>query len=468
MPNAYLAGLQERYEGIRESVEGLQQRALDEQRNLTDEERTLVRSQGEELSTLATQIEDLTEIENRNARVADLAASLFTEGNDDGGGGNGDGGGQQTRSNTGAGPQRRTALGLQTRDRDPGHYRSVTEGGQHSFFADLYRTRMGDEIAAQRIADHQRALTTGTHGPGIVPPHWLTEEFETLARQGRALANAVRPIPLGDDPRPLTLPKQTAGTDAVVSEQTTEAVANPEWDDDAYDTDVDTVAPRPTSGKQIFSRQMLDMSNPAIDQLIYGDLIAVYNNKVEARVCTAVKAVGTVLPGLTGGAGVEAQTTEAEFADVANPANKDSGEQLALRAAIEVRKARHMPADIVAMTVDRYGKYLALKDSTGRPLMPSETAGPMNVIGVGSVAVDGRLPGSALGVIATDGMGTGAYPDAFCAVRASDVLLFESNMLRFRYEEQAGPENIVLGIWGYTAVLVRQGTKAVKRVEITA
>lgn len=457
--NPYLDTLQAKYDGLKDGMQGLIDKAQGENRDLSPEELELVRSQAEESKSLFTQIEQLTEIESRHLKVAELAASLLTPK---------EGEGENTRSNGGAKTPttRGKALGITAQERDPGHYRSVKEGGDNSFFADLYRARMGDEVAGQRLAEHQRALTTGTNGPGVVPPHWLTEEFEELARQGRALANAVRNIPLGDDPRPLTLPKQTAGTDAVVSEQTTEGAANPEWDDDAYDTDVDTVAPKPTAGKQIVSRQMLDMSNPAIDQLIYGDLIAVYNTKVEAKVCAAVKGVGTVLAGLTGGAGVEAQTTESEFADVATPANKDSGDQLALRAAIEVRKARKLPANILAMTIDRYGMFLGLKDSTGRPLMPDSTAGPMNVIGVGTVAVDGRI--RELGVVATDGMGTGAYPDAFCALRASDVLLFESNILRFRFEEQAGPENIVLGIWGYTAALVRQGTKSVKRVEITA
>ena len=33
---------------------------------------------------------------------------------------------------------------------------------------------------------------------GTAPPRWLVDEFETLARQGRGLAAAVRNVPLGD------------------------------------------------------------------------------------------------------------------------------------------------------------------------------------------------------------------------------------------------------------------------------
>ena len=41
-------------------------------------------------------------------------------------------------------------------------------------------------------------------------------------------------------------------------------------------------------------------------------------------------------------------------------------------------------------------------------------------------------------------------------------------MLRFRYEEVAGPESVKLGVWAYTAVIVRQAANSVRRVQITA
>lgn len=424
--NPYLKRLREQYDAIRTNIEGLQTRAADGNRDLTEDELRSVTEQGETAKTLAKQIEDLTEIETRSAKVAELAASLPAESN---------------------GSTERRTSSTTAQDRDPGHYRSEKDGGKNSFFGDLYHSKTnGDEQAATRLREHTRALTTGAQGPGIVPPKWLTDEFELLARQGRGLANAVRNIPLGDDPRPITLPKQITGTDAVVAEQASENTAV--GGADAWDSDVDTVTPKPTAGKQTVSRQMVDMSSPAIDQLIYGDLIAVYNDKVETKVGAAV---------LAGGVALTALANEAAFSTGAHDSVVDL--------AIAVRGARKLPADILAMTVNRYGKFLKLKDTTGRPLIPMDSAGPMNVIGAGSVAVDGRIDG--LGVIATDGMGAGGYPDTYAAVRASDVVLFESNMLRFRFEEVAGPESIVLGIWGYTAVIVRQGTKPIRRIAVT-
>jgi HK97 family phage major capsid protein len=424
--NPYLVAQQEKYEALRSTIEGLQARATEEKRDLLPEELRSIQEQGEAAAKLYKEISDLTEIETRNAKVAQLNATVASLTS----------GAQNRSTETGGEGEPIRMGGATTRDRDPGHY---TRSSNHSFFGDLMRSRdRGDEAAARRLAEHARALDTTNEGPGIVAPKWLTEEFEALARQGRALAAAVRNIPLGNDPRPLTLPKQTAGTDAEVTEQSAENDANSGHEDDAWDSDVDTVTPKPTTGTQIVSRQMLDMSTPAIDVLIYGDLTEAYNLKVEKKVGAAIEAIGTAHA-----------ATEDDFWDVA------------LDAAITVRSSRKLPANILPMTIARYGEFLKLKDGEGRPLMPAETSGPMNVIGVGTVAVDGRAHG--LGVIATEGITSDA---TFAAVRASDVLLFESSMMRFRYEQPLGPESIKLGIWAYTAVKVRRGTTAVKKVTV--
>jgi HK97 family phage major capsid protein len=264
------------------------------------------------------------------------------------------------------------------------------------------------------------------------------------------LANLVRNIPLGDDPRPITLPKQTAGADTEVTEQAAEN--DPIEDDDQFDTDVDTVVPKPTAGSQIVSRQMLDMSSPAIDSLIYGDLIAAYNLKVEKKIGAAMIAVGTALPAIESGDVAVQVTDPAHFARVL------------VKAAIAVRNARKMPANIAVMSVNRWGEFIDLVDTTGRPLVTGVGEAPSNIMGAADVsALDGgRFKG--LNLAPTDGI---ALDDRFAVARASDTLLFESNMMRFRYEQPLGPESIKMGIWAYTAVLIRYGTASIKRVEIT-
>lgn len=441
--NPYLTSLNTKYENLNASIAGLQTRAVEQGRDLTDDELAMVRSQGKAAEVLFTQITELTDIETRNAKVHQMAATVNAAMNGTATGQPGDqkvgtpvgdnAGGDQTRS--------RTTGGATTQDRDPGHYQ---RGGQHSFFKDLVRSRAHDHEALQRIAEHTRALDSTGAGAGIVPPKWLIEEFAEQARQGRALAAAVRNIPLGDDPRPLTLPKQTSGADSTnPAEQ--ESENDPIPSTNKFATNVDTVTPTATSGSQLVSRQLLDMANPAIDQLVYGDLIAEYNLQVERKVGAAVMAVGTPL-------------TAAEDVEITDPTHYT---KVALRAAVAIRKARKMRATLFAMSVGRHGEFLNLTDSTGRPLIPDGSDGPMNAFGIGSIVVDGRFRG--LGIIATEGV-----PDdnEFAAVKASDVLLFESNMMRFRYEESNGPESVRLGIWAYTATLVRYGTAPVKLISI--
>lgn len=451
--NVYLTRQREAYEGLRSSIEAIQNRAAEANRGLTAEELASVTSMNEQGTTLATEIEMLSGIELRSASVAKMQADVqaaMRGGDGSGNQGNGRNGDVELRNLNGSRPQG----GATTQDRDPGHYRSLKEGGQRSFFADIYAAReKADTDAATRLAEHNRALSTGVAGAGVVAPKWLIDEYAGLARQGRVLANAVRNIPLGDDPRPMTLPKQTAGADSEVTEQANEN--DPVEDDDAWASSVDTVTPKATAGVQIVSRQMLDMSSPAIDSLIYGDLIAAYNLKVEKKVGSAIIAVGTALPAAEPGTDVDGVliTDKSHYARVI------------IKAAIAVRNARKLPANLAAMSVNRWGEFLDLVDSTGRPLVTGQGDGPTNIMGTGDVGSTegGRFRG--LTLAPTDGI---ALDDRFAVLRASDVLLFESNMLRFRYEQPLGPESVKMGIWAYTAVLVRYGTASVKRVEITA
>lgn len=440
MPNPYLQSLHEKYTQLQTAMAALKTKAVEENRDLSDEELTSVRGMAEQGAPLLTQIEQLTEVELRDRKIQELAAQVMNDVTT-----------QAVRERTdpeltsvarpGAQPLART------RDRDPGHY---TRASGNSFFGDLHRARNGDDDAARRLGEHNRALTTGSAGAGVVPPHWLTEEFELLARQGRALASAVRNIGLGGDPRPITLPKQTTGTDAEVVEQTNENDATE--DDDAWASSTDTVTPKPTAGIQIVSRQMLDMSSPAIDALIYGDMIAAYNLKIEKKVGAAMVTAASTA--------VTTFATEAAF-----QTDQDASDAV-IDTAIAVRNNRKLPADLIAMGVVRYGEFLKLKDADGRPLIPEASMGPMNAIGVGTVQVDGRMHG--LGIIATDGVSTGSYPESILVARAADTILFESDVLRFRYEEPLGPESVKLGIWGYSAVIVRQAGKSVKRIVVTA
>lgn len=411
-------------------------------RELTEAELAAVSADRERAEALASEIEQLVEDELRAARVAAGYADIGAPAEQQNAG-TGETEGEHERSE-------HDTSSTSAQDRDPGHYRSVTEGGENSFFADIVRAREGDGEAATRLQEHNRALSTGVAGAGIVPPRWLIEEYEAIARQGRVVAELVRRIEI-TNPAPMTLQRQTAGTDGVLAEQATENTHPSETD--AFATTVDVVTPKPTSGIQVVSRQMIDMTNPAADALIFGDMLSVYNRKIEDKVTAAlVTAAGTATVAIA---------TETAFTAAA-------AEDAITDAAIAVWNARKLPADVVAMRTSRWGRFMKFRDTAGRRLYPAE--GEMvNISGRGSVTVPGTVGGLAVGV--TDGLGIGAgtgYPESILVFRSADTILFEGNMLRFRYEEVAGPESVKLGVWAYSAVIVRQAANSVRRVQITA
>ena len=444
--SAVLTRRREEFRTVHERARGVVETAAEAEngagRDLSEAELAAVTADRERAEALSAEIEQLVEDELRAARVAagyaEIGAPTETE----------NAGGQGEHERSGSGTEHTTS-GTTAQDRDPGHYRSAAEGGEHSFFTDLVRAREGDDEATRRLQEHNRALSTTVSGAGIVPPRWLTEEYEALARQGRVVAEMVRHIPISD-PTPMTLPRQTAGTDGVLAEQATENTHPTETD--AFATTTDVVTPKPTSGIQVVSRQMIDSTNPAVDALIYGDMLSVYNRKIEDKVTAA----------LVTAAGAAAATIANEAAFTAAGA-----EDAITDAAITVWNARKLPADAVAMRISRWGRFSKFRDSTGRRLYPAEGE-LVNVSGRGSVQVPGTVGG--LGVAATDGLGIGGatYPENILVFRSGDTILFEGSVLRFRYEEVAGPESVKLGVWAYSAVIVRQAANSVRRVQITA
>lgn len=431
--NPYLARKREQYEALRSTIEGLQTQAAEENRDLTDAELRSVQEQGATAKVLAGEIASLTEIETRNAAVAKLSADIETAARDD----------KDTET-------RSVQVGAAyTKERDPGHYRKAAG---RSFFGDLFLARsLQDGDAQRRLTEHNRALDMANEGPGVIPPVWMTSEFAELARQQRRVASAVRNIPI-QNAAAISMPKQSAGS-GTVAVQSAEGDA-PDFTD-GYDTAVTTVSPVTITGGQKVSRQLLDASNPAVDQLIFSDLVGEYNTKVEARVVAAMVTAA--------GSATVTYATEAAYTTGLDPAEATYIGDAILDTAIAVRNGRKLPADILVSSVTRYGSLLKIKDSTGRPLIPSDSGGPMNVIGTGEVATDGRVHG--LGILASDGVTQ--YPESILVARAQDTILFESPTLRFRYDEPDGPSVIRLGIWGYVAVFVKYAS-SVERIAITA
>lgn len=419
--NPYLKAKREAYTSVANAIEGIQTRAAGEDRDLTEDELRSVKDQSELAKKIHAEIELLTEQENRSADVAELGTKLRTE---------------------------VQASGVTANDRDPGHYRSEEQGGTNSFFGDLYKAKvLHDDVAQNRIVEHSRAQNTAGVA-GVVPPQWLVDQFTVINQQDAVLYDNVSKYAI-NDARVIQLPGQTVST--VIATQAAEN--NPLVASDAYDAATVNITPTTLVGKETVSRQLLDAGQPGIDALILADLTAVYVAQRENRIGAAIRAVGTTVGG-----------TIAQFRD---NTNANFGYDLAVDAAMAVRKAHFRRPTFYAMDYDTFSEYLKLADANGRPIIVGAASGPQNAGGVANLTADGWIAG--IPVIVSAGL---EDPAAVTDLRASmvhgpSVINFESPQMTFRFEEVQGPESIQLGLWRYHAVAVRQETRALKNVRAT-
>jgi HK97 family phage major capsid protein len=452
--NVYLRSLREQYAGLKKSIDGLQARAAEAKRDLTNEELRSVVEQGEKAKTLYSQIEDLTEIELRNAKVDAMAAKVnqaLVDGAGQGDSGDGDGSGGNGVAGDG---QFRTLGGAKTQDRDPGIY---VRGGTHSFVADQFRaSRMGDTAAADRLQKHTNALRDNEHlrdvlgagattaGSGLVPPVWLAEQFAPVMHRKLRLAAQLRQVPWAG---PFAWSIPVAGTVAKTS-SVAEGVNTTETD--PFYT-VLTVTPKAIMGYSEVSRQMLEAANPAVDAVIWGDLMGDFYDNCELEVITA----------LNGQAGVNTATVSAGVLTTTDIALQRAG---LLDGIAAISDAPAGDADIFVGRTSRWTTYLKFADTTGRPLILAQAYQPQNAIGSGDATQGFRSPiqGTLENLLAVTSP-TVAASTGFI-VNSQEHLFSISPPMQFQFEQPAGPALIRIGVWGYEAVTFGRRPKAVTKI----
>jgi hypothetical protein len=444
--NVYLENKRSEYDTLRKSIEAMQQRAAEAKRDLTNEELRSVIEMGEKAKGLYQQIQDLSEIELRNAKVQEMAERVTSAVTAAAGGS-----GQQSPGSThvegvgdlpglpGADGQFRSVGGAQTQDRDPGFY---TRGSQFSFLGDQYRAaNLGDDSAKERLAKHANALRDNQHlrdvlgagattgGSGLVPPVWLAEAFAPVLHRRLRVASVLRQIPWAG-PFPWTIPvASTAALTGAVAEgvNTTET--------DPYYVTV-TVTPTTIMGYSEVSRQMLEASNPAVDAIIWGDLLGDFYDRCELTVIAALEA--------------QANVNLATVTDNTSATNM-----------------RNNLLDGIAAVCLRNSKwvgYLKLTDTTNRPLIVAQRYNPMNATGEGDLMSAFRSPiqGSleSLAVVTSPTIGT---MRGF-VLNSQEILYQNSPPMQFTFEQPAGPALVRIGVWGYMAVSTARRPKAITKI----
>lgn len=302
--------------------------------------------------------------------------------------------------------------------------------------------------AAQRAAQAQfgqqfATVTTGTASE-VIPPGYRPDLFVPQLAQGRPLYNMLSRGTIANA-TPFVVPtfgSLTGGTgdhsEGLSPTEGTLALGS------------ETVTPGAISGKLPLTREIVDSSNPAIDQIALAAMRESYAQQTEQKVYTALN-----------GAAAAANTEDQSLAalPVLDHTLIEKVRDLLSRYPF-VRFAAPNGAAISQLITRSFA---GAKDTTNRPLLPS--VGAQNTSGLGNAVtmgwfVDGLafVPAWAITEVAGD--------DVALLMNSMDAWAWESPVLAFRFEEKQGPEIIELALFGYfaTHVLRPAGVFAVRLI----
>jgi HK97 family phage major capsid protein len=427
MSNAFLGSLREKRESKTSMIESIVERAAEEVRDLTEVELVNVEALNTEIKKLDERIEQISDIELRNSKAADLAAKVDA-----------------------------TAPKSEKRSASPAYvikeeltYSERTAG---NFLNDAMKAQFGNDYEArERIQRHQnemsvemRAASTSSFD-GLVVPQYLVDLYAPLARAGRPFADAARKHIMPQQGMSVVISRITTGTDVAYQTSQNTAAVSQDPDDTTLTVNINTIA-----GQNSVSKQAL-MRGYNIENIVLGDLIRAYNTKLDNSLLNGTGANGQPLglAGMTTGILVTYTATTGTVAGVF-PKIADAIQQ--------VQSTIYASPNAIVMHPRRLGFFLAGLDGSNRPLVVPTANNPQNAMGVGTgLPSYGNSGYSLLGLpIITDAkvatnLGRGTNQDSIYVVDLNECHLWEEAPTYVKFEEPAGKVAINIVLFGYSA-----------------
>jgi HK97 family phage major capsid protein len=280
--------------------------------------------------------------------------------------------------------------------------------------------------------------TTTTAG-SLIPPGYRPDLYVSDLFKERPLVNLASQGTIGNA-APFTVPKFTSVT---TGSATHVEGTNPSDGSLAFSTT--TVSPQAISGRIVLTRELVDSSNPAIDQIAFAEMRESYARQTEAILYTLLNgtsgAGGTITAGFVP-SGAQAVTT-------AGGTDNQTLAKALRKAIADYYFARFMPITGAAMGQGATARLVQAVDVNQRPLFP--WLAPQNAIGTPGTNSGGYQVDNVTIVPAWAMTGVAAGDSQIFLVRSSDLWVWESPLLTFRFEEKQGPANIELNIFGYFA-----------------
>jgi HK97 family phage major capsid protein len=332
--------------------------------------------------------------------------------------------------------------------------------GTLSFFKDAYLAEFaGDPEARDRIHQNQREamggldiradITTGGGAVGLLPPVWLADQFAAFPAAGRPFADSIGSQPLPEYGMTMSIPRLTTTPTVGVQAAESDAVNETDAVTDTITAPVVTIA-----GQQDMSRQALERTLPHADMVIFQALQNDHSHKLDLQLLSGSGSAGQHL-------GVLNMSPLTVTYTSGSPTGKAILKAIA-NAAQKVESTRLLPAQKVAMHPRRLYDLLSQFDSDS-PVVPqgSTTGRAVAVANGGSLSLFGDLDAvKDPNLPVTNGSGTNE--DKIVVYRADDLLLMESPLRMFRFEQVlSGTLQVRLQMFNYSAFIPNRWTSSV-------
>ena len=344
---------------------------------------------------------------------------------------------------------------------------TYSEQGERSFVRDMINAQARNDRSAWdalyrhmdevRVESRDISRTDGAGGE-FVPPLWLTDLYARTLRPGRTTADRLTKLALPAGTDSINIPRITTGTDVAVQSADNAATTTQDMVTTSVSAPVRTI-----SGYENVSIQLVEQSPLAggLDRMIFSDLMAAYDYRLNAAVINGVGTAGDLLGLLqTVGIGTVTYTSGTPTA---------AGYQNAFAQALStIAKSRFDGAEAFVMHPSIWYGLVGLSDTAGRPVVVPAASGPMNAVGVNNAP--GAAEGPAGSILGVPVFLDAAIPDVssarpVIASKFSDTILMESGM-RTRVLPDVLSANLTVRfqVYSYAAIAARYPASIAKLV----
>jgi len=320
--------------------------------------------------------------------------------------------------------------------------------------------------------------TTAGTGGEFVPPLWMVNSYIPAFRPGRTFANRInnQPLPPGIDV--INIPKILTGSTTAIQTANAASVSSTDITTSTVSGSVNTIA-----GQQDISLQLLEQSPISMDGVVFQDLAADYDQRLDLQVISGSGASGQHLGVLSITQSATPTAAQVYYASVVNATPKFYGaanSQLGtgvIPAVNNIETTRYAPPTALWTHPRRVNWWLAAGyDSNSRPLFVQNENAPWNAVGNAENAPSAQgVCGSLFGLPVVKnanfpttmlaGAPTGGTQDGVVAIKEDDIYLFEGQLkMRALPEILSGTLQVRFQVYAYSALIA---TRAPSGIAVT-